>query len=523
MTNLFPVSSRFLTQQVRDLLVRTKAPVSTWPDLLADHPEELGVPAYLADLLRLEQSMKDAQETVVAPHTSGTSLKINPSLDAIAVSWTGLPEFLQSENTDHEPQFGNETILVWTPPGSETVRVRPAGKNDLLALKIVSDDLNPTDLARENQIPVGVLDGALARAVGEGLLLSPASAITRRPPRMNASHASTDPFATARTFTLQWHITQQCDLACKHCYDRTDRVPLSLQNGLAVLDQFRDFCRTRFVTGQVSFTGGNPFLHPSFYEFYQAAFERHLQVAVLGNPVPEEWLDRIQVHTTPAFYQVSLEGLSEHNDAIRGTGHFQRTMDFLKLLRERGIPSSVMLTLTRANMDQVLPLGELLRGRTDGFSFNRLAAFGEGSSLDQADPVAYAAFCREYLQAARDNPVLNLKDNLLSIPLQEAGKDQFGGCTGFGCGAAFNFVSLLSDGELHACRKLPSSLGNIFETGLGDLYDSPLAERYRQGCTTCQGCSLFSVCGGCLAVTAGSGLDPFKDIDPFCPLRSSQS
>ncbi|MFW6235693.1 MAG: hypothetical protein ACOC24_02810, partial [Desulfovibrionales bacterium] len=212
MTNLFPVSSRFLTQQVRDLLVRTKAPVSTWPDLLADHPEKLGVPAYLADLLRLEQSMKDAQETVVAPHTSGTSLKINPSLDAIAVSWTGLPEFLQSENTDHEPQFGNETILVWTPPGSETVRVRPAGKNDLLALKIVSDDLNPTDLARENQIPVGVLDGALARAVGEGLLLSPASAITRRPPRMNASHASTDPFATARTFTLQWHITQQCDL-----------------------------------------------------------------------------------------------------------------------------------------------------------------------------------------------------------------------------------------------------------------------------------------------------------------------
>ena len=33
--------------------------------------------------------------------------------------------------------------------------------------------------------------------------------------------------------------------------------------------------------------------------------------------------------------------------------------------------------------------------------------------------------------------------------------EPFGGCTGFGCGAAFNFMAVLPDGEVHACRKVP--------------------------------------------------------------------
>jgi hypothetical protein len=58
---------------------------------------------------------------------------------------------------------------------------------------------------------------------------------------------------------------------------------------------------------------------------------------------------------------------------------------------------------------------------------------------------------------------MGLKDNLLNLVLAEGGEAPFGGCTGNGCGAAFNFVTLLSDGEVHACRKFPSPWG-IFLT-----------------------------------------------------------
>jgi selenobiotic family peptide radical SAM maturase len=181
-----------------------------------------------------------------------------------------------------------------------------------------------------------------------------------------------------------------------------------------------------------------------------------------------------------------------------------------------------MLTLTKANVDQVVPLGELLRDRTDALTFNRLAPFGQGASLEQVGFERYELFCREYIEAARCNPVLGLKDSLLSLALMEDGQPTFGGCTGYGCGAAFTFLALLSDGEIHACRKFPSPMGNIFEHGLAAVYDGPLAERYRRGSSACAGCKLLAACAGCPAVTAGNGLDPFEDRDPYCWVRDGK-
>ena len=175
-----------------------------------------------------------------------------------------------------------------------------------------------------------------------------------------------------------------------------------------------------------------------------------------------------------------------------------------------------MLTLTRANLAQVLPLAGTLRHLADDFTFNRLARFGEGARLELPTVDDYRAFLAEYLEARPQNPILGLKDSLFNILLEEQGLESFGGCTGFGCGAAFNFVTLLSDGEVHACRKFPSLIGNLKTAGLEEVYESAAAARYRRGTTACAGCPLHAVCGGCLAVIAGLGGDPFSSRDPFC-------
>ena len=176
----------------------------------------------------------------------------------------------------------------------------------------------------------------------------------------------------------------------------------------------------------------------------------------------------------------------------------------------------VMLTLTRDNLDQVLPLAELLRGRADHFTFNRLSAVGEGANLLMPDIEDFEAFLKAYEKAAGESPFLGLKDNLINIFRKEKGDEPFGGCTGYGCGAAFNFVAVLPDGEIHACRKFPSLIGNIKESSLSEIYDSDLARRYREGSKACRDCSLNPVCRGCLAVAFSSGLDVFEEKDPFC-------
>jgi selenobiotic family peptide radical SAM maturase len=443
---------------------------------------------------------------------------MNPSIRLIELSWKNLTQLLPSypENSATPPEPSIERVLVWYDAGSGMAKARPATDEDLLVLKMMLEDIAPEAVAAEGNLPKASVYAAIDRAVRSGLLISPPSRITRDPSVFSSKRKKDDRFHSASSFTLQWHITQACDLHCKHCYDRSDRSPLALAEAVRVLDDFWTFCRSRRVQGAVSFTGGNPLLHPDFIEIYRAASERGFGTAILGNPAPRERIREIIAVQMPSFFQVSLEGLREHNDAIRGTGHFDRIMEFLDLLRDLEVSSMVMLTLTKENRDQVLPLAELLRGRTDVFHFNRLALFGEGAQLAMTPKEGYRRFLEEYLEAAQMNPVLGLKDNLVNVLRHEQGLDLFGGCTGYGCGAAFNFVSLLADGEVHACRKLPSPLGNIRTKSLAELYDSDLAQRYRRGPAACDGCAVRSACGGCLASALSHGLNIFEDKDPFC-------
>ncbi len=154
-------------------------------------------------------------------------------------------------------------------------------------------------------------------------------------------------------------------------------------------------------------------------------------------------------------------------------------MSFLALLRKYNIYSMVMLTLTKANQDQVIELAMLLKDKVNLFTFNRLAMVGEGAALASAPVEGYRQFLSEYSRVAQQHSHMAYKDNFFNLLRYEEGQQLFGGCTGFGCGAAFNFLSLLANGDVHACRKLPSRLGNILEQSLDDIYHSSLAQQYR--------------------------------------------
>jgi selenobiotic family peptide radical SAM maturase len=186
------------------------------------------------------------------------------------------------------------------------------------------------------------------------------------------------------------------------------------------------------------------------------------------------------------------------------------------VLKDLGVYSMVMLTLTEDNIDQVLSLAEVLRDRADVFHFNRLSAVGEGAHLSLPSREKFIAFLDEYLAATKTNPVIGMKESLLNVNLYKRGEDLFGGCTGFGCGAAFNFFALLPDGEVHACRKFPSLIGNLKSQSIDRVYHSQAAETYRARVPGCKDCPLCPVCGGCLAVINGLGPDRRADRDPYC-------
>lgn len=491
------------------------------PELLIIGLERMGgqgIPEFLPDLARLEWAIHEVEMTSPACRKDADAISLNPSLRILEVSWQNLTELCNPDKpaSRRKPESGREMILLWKVARTGAVRFRPATSEDLLSLKMISEAIPAEQVAAEGNLPVGAVDALIDGAVMEGILNAPPSGIRRDPRIFRAEGGIGEEFLESFSFTLQWHVTQACDLQCRHCYDRSNRSHMQLAQAVRVLDDLRVFCRSRHVMGAVSFTGGNPFLYPGFIELYRAASERGFSLAILGNPTRREILEELLSIQMPTHIQVSLEGLPEHNDYIRGRGHFDRVMEFLRLLRELGIFSMVMLTLTRDNMHQIIPLAELLRDYTDRFHFNRLSMVGEGANLVLPERDAYRAFLEEYEHAVQGNPVLGLKDNMFNILRHERNTELFGGCAGYGCGAAFNFLALLPDGEVHACRKLPSYLGNIFDKGIAEIYDSAEAGRYRSGCTACTGCAVRAVCGGCLAVAYSHGLNIFEEKDPFC-------
>jgi selenobiotic family peptide radical SAM maturase len=473
--------------------------------------------AFLPDLARLEIAVHRLQDCRAQRGKAG--IKVNPCLELLELEWTNLWTMIPNRRTHPPltPEYGSQRILVWQDT-SGRVRCRPATEPDLAALKLVTEGISVPEAAAQTGYPQSRIWPILHKALREDILLQGESLIRRA----WSIPAELEKYQAAQAFTLQWHITQACDLNCRHCYGREARDPLRLEQAMDVLDDFDHFCRTKNVHGQVSFTGGNPMLHPQLDTIFEEAVNRGFTVGFLGNPTSRERLQSL-LHKGPiTFYQISLEGLEEHNDYIRGPGHFQRSLQFLDILRELGIYSMVMLTLTQANTGQVLDLARELEGRADLFTFNRLSTVGSGAYLTPADREEFTRLLAAYQAQAKEISGMGFKDNLFNVYRSQHDLPLFGGCTGYGCGAAFNFVALLCDGEVHACRKFPSPLGNIHDHCLEEIYDSELADSYRQGPSECQNCRLRPVCRGCLAVIHSCGKDVFTARDPYCCSRPDE-
>ena len=486
---------------------------SVLSEVLEKHPDWSRQHPFLSNLARIEEAKHLLLTAPPSTPEKVTHRTVNPALELLPVNWQHLPEFLSDRSV--VPESGDGYVLVLIKPGAKGVEVRSARARDLLALKIVAEEIESRRAASEGGVPVGAIDNVLYWAEQRGLILAPPPQI-RRSANFPRGIVDDPEFFSSATFTLQWHITQTCDLNCRHCYDRSDRNAMTLDQAIGVLDDLYDFCREHNVFGQVSFTGGNPVLYPYFDRLYSETADRGFMTALLGNPAPRSRIEKMLVVQKPEFYQVSLEGLKAHNDFIRGNGNFEKVLDFLRLLGELGVYRMVMLTLTRDNLDQVLELAERLRGMTELFTFNRLATVGRGAELSAVPPEEFPDFLARYMDAAEANPCMGFKDNLFNLLRWQRGLSLEGGCAGHGCGAAFNFVTLLSDGEVHACRKLPSLIGNIYQQQLNEIYHGHAARRFRSGSKSCGACPIRPVCGGCPAVSYGFGRDIFTDLDPYC-------
>jgi MoaA/NifB/PqqE/SkfB family radical SAM enzyme len=199
-------------------------------------------------------------------------------------------------------------------------------------------------------------------------------------PRANDSLFSFTP----RRLLLQWHLTDRCDLRCRHCYQAAYQAEMSYDVICHVLEEYSLLLGKWNATGHVNLTGGEPFLHPHLFQLMAAiSKEPRFGCALLSNGTCiDRSIARELARLKCRFVQISMEGGESVHDSIRGPGTFAKAAQALKELRKAGVSTMISFTVHRGNRDEfpkVVALGRRLKANV--VWSDRLLPMGGGKDL----------------------------------------------------------------------------------------------------------------------------------------------
>ena len=177
-------------------------------------------------------------------------------------------------------------------------------------------------------------------------------------------------------FAFQWHITEACDQRCKHCYiyalgSHAKFQAMALEDMIRVIENCQAFCRKAGRLPYFYLTGGDPILHPQFWQLAGLLKERDLPFAILGNPfhLTDDVCQKLRDHGCRK-YQLSLDGLRETHDRIRRPGSYDETLAAIPLLRRAGIHVALMATVSKWNVQEIPALVDVaVEHQADIFAF----------------------------------------------------------------------------------------------------------------------------------------------------------
>ena len=362
-------------------------------------------------------------------------------------------------------------------------------------------------------------------------------------------------------FAFQWHITDECDQRCKHCYLFAGGHPVMTEmpweRMVAVLANVERMASRLNRLPYLYITGGDPILHSRFWDFLELVCSHGIPFTIMGNPfhLTVEVCQRLK-RLGCRKYQLSIDGLRETHDYFRKPGSFDATLRAIKTIREAGLHCAVMTTVSGTNIGEIPQIVDLVvEHHVDIFAFGRYCPtrtlprplpVREGSDMSQGgksaeslstplphreglgegpSPSQYRDLldrCWQKFEQYRDSDTtFNLKDHLWTLYLYErglwkipAGLDADTIYDGCNCGNCHFTIS--AEGRLMACRRFDSVVGTV-EEEMADVWMGPRMEQYRQHerFEKCSQCELLRFCRGCPAVAYGYTGD-FYAPDPQC-------
>lgn len=281
---------------------------------------------------------------------------------------------------------------------------------------------------------------------------------------------------------IQWRVTKKCNLRCKHCYlgDTNDET-LSKEELFHILQEILNSS-----VFEVTITGGEALLVPFLPEIVQKLVEANIKVNIYTNGILlDKFISVIsskKIDKNFISFFVSVDGLRETHDYIRGKGNYDVLMNNLEYAIAQGYNITTNSVLTNKNFMQLPNLFLLLCDMgIDQIQISNIVekGYAKGLRLNQEQHKWFINELSNSVDSSKKYSSLlyaDMPDDFQSkVFIIDKGEKNFLQYEKWKCSAGIGKATIDSDGYVYCCPFLKESrLGNILEKSFQEIWASPL-------------------------------------------------
>lgn len=334
-----------------------------------------------------------------------------------------------------------------------------------------------------------------------------------------------------RHLYLQWDSTNDCNLRCLHCYHPDHiqgKIFMDFEQVKLMLNDLANTAKRWDMVPRISISGGEPLMRKDLLKILNYAKNKGVMTALLTNgTLIDSSKAKLIYDAGVRRLQISIDGKKETHDRIRNRSFaYSGALEGIVNSAQAGIDVTVSMTLMQSNkndFEDVIKTSIQAGAKKVGFK-----TYVPDRKLGANDPEyvgakeAYITFKKtgELMENYGGDIIILNSDVLWQIieptnEIIEKAKQNNKYLTG--CSAGYMALSVLSDGTVYPCRRLPIKIGQISE-GISNLIIGSEVmnelrdlEKMRQNTL----CDKVGHCRGCRAVAYAVTGD-YMAKDPMC-------
>ncbi len=147
-------------------------------------------------------------------------------------------------------------------------------------------------------------------------------------------------FTPTAPVLVQMVVTRRCNLSCGYCNEFDDvSDPIPVERLKKQIDHV-----AALGTIVLTFTGGEPLLHPQLDELIAYAVSKGLQVTSITNgyPVTRKWIERLNAAGL-TFLQISIDNLEPNDVSQKSLSKIRKKLELLKEHAKFGVNVNAVL------------------------------------------------------------------------------------------------------------------------------------------------------------------------------------